>query len=250
MNEFNITAEKRKGAARDIRAEGKIPAEIYGKNFKNIHLALESNAFNRVYKEAGSSNLVDLEIGDQSSKVLIHSVQIHPLTGKIMHIDFLKIDMKQKIKTEIPLEFVGETHLVVEQEGSLITNKDSLQVECLPTDLIDHIKVNVAVLQEFDQNIKVSNIEVPAGITVLDDPEEVVALVQPPRSEEELAALEKEVVEDVEKVEVEEKGKEEEVTEGEEGAEGAEKPAEGEKEAEKPVEQTPTETEGRGKKEE
>jgi len=239
MTDFKVDAEKREKSTKEIRKENLIPAVVYGKNFKNVNLALNEIAFNRIYKEAGSSNLIDLNLGQENIKVLVHDIQRHPVTDQILHVDFLKIDMKEKIKTEIPLEFVGETALVIEQEGSLITNKDSVEAECLPNDLVDHIKVDISVLTEFDQNIKVSDIRAPQGIEILDDPEEVVVLVQPPRSDEELEALEEEVVENVEAVEVEEKGKEEEVAEGEEGAEAGEKPEEAAAES-KPDTETPT----------
>lgn len=220
MTDFTFEADKVDSKAKDLRNQGKIPAIIYGKSFDNQKLAVDETKFNRLFKDAGSSNLVDLKVGGDSEKVLIHDVQFHPLSGKILHVDFLKINMKEKITTEIPLEIVGETPLVIEQEGSLITNKDAVEVECLPNDLVDHIKVDISVLTDFDQNIKVSDIKVPSGIEILDDPEEVIVLVQPPRSDEELEALEEAVVEDVEAVEVEQKG--EEAAEGEEGAEGAE----------------------------
>lgn len=217
MTEFKVDAKLREVSAKRARNSYLIPAVIYGKNFKNINLVLDQVLFNRVYKDAGSSNLIDLYYGEESAKVLVQDTQLNPMTGAILHVDFLKIDMKEKIKTEIPLEFAGETILVIEKEGSLITNKDALQVECLPNDLVDHIKVDVSILTEFDQNIKVSDIKAPQGVEILDDPEEVIALVQPPRSDEELEELAEEVVEDVSKVEVEEKGKEEESVEGEKG---------------------------------
>jgi len=246
MTDFTFEAEKvdAKAKAKELRDQNKIPAIVYGKNFDNQKLALDQTNFNRLYKDAGSSNLIDLTIGADSAKVLIHDIQLHPINGKIMHVDFLKIDMKEKIKTEIPLEIVGETALVIEQEGSLITSKDAVTVECLPNDLVDHIKVDVSALTEFDQNIKVSDLKVPQGIEILDDPEEVIVLVQPPRSDEELEALEEAVVEDVEAVEVEQKG--EEAAEGEEGAEPAkdgEKADKGEevKPAEAPVQEKKTE---------
>lgn len=235
MTDFKVIADKREKRTKELRNNHKIPAVVYGKNFNNINVALDEIAFNRTYKDAGSSNLIDLEYGAEPVKVLVQDAQLDPISGKIIHVDFLKIDMKEKIKTEIPLEIVGETPLIIEQEGSLITNKDAVQVECLPNDLVDHIRVDISVLTDFDQNIKISDIQAPHGVEILDDPEEVVVLVQPPRSDEELEALEEEVVEDVEGVEVEEKGKEE-VVEGEEGvsAEGGEVPAKTD-EAEKPA---------------
>ena len=213
MTDYKFKAAKRDKKASELRQSGMIPAVIYGKKFENTTLQVDLKEFSLLYREAGSSNLVDLSFGDKSVKSLIHDVQRHPMTNTIIHVDFLKIDMKEKLKTEIPFEFVGETSLVIDQEGSLITSKDTVEVECLPTDLVDHIDVDISVLTEFDMNIKVSDLRVPEGIEILDDPEEVIAIVQPPRSEEELEALDEDVVEDVDAVEVEQAG--EEAAEGE-----------------------------------
>jgi len=218
MTDFKFKAAKRDKPAKELRRLGLIPAVIYGKKFENESLVVDSLEFNKLYREAGSSNLVDLNIDGKSVKTLIHDIQRHPIHNAIVHIDFLKINMKEKITTEIPLEFVGETTLVIDQEGSLITNKDSIEVECLPSDLVDHIDVDVSALTDFDMNIKVSDLRIPEGMELLDDPEEVVALVQPPRSEEELEALDEAVVEDVEAVEVENAG--EAAVDGEESGEG------------------------------
>lgn len=218
MTDYSFEAKERKEELSKIREEGYIPAVVYGKGFENKNLMVDKVLFARLYKEAGGSNIVNLTIDNKNTeKVLIHDVQIDPVTDDILHIDFYKINMKQKIKAGIPLEYTGESVLVVEQEGSFISNKNEVEVECFPTDLVDHIDVDISALTDFEQNLKVADIKAPSGIEILDDPEEVIALVQPPRSEEELEALDEEVVEDIESVEVEEKGKEDE-----EGAEGAE----------------------------
>lgn len=217
MTDFKIKAQKRQHTARQSRKNGMVPAVIYGKKFNNEQLELDQIEFSRLFRDAGSSNLVDLLMDGKSVKTLIHEIQKDPYKNTIIHVDFLKIDMKEKIRTEIPLEFVGETDLMIQQEGSLITNKDSVEVECLPSDLVDHINVDISVLTDFDMNIKVEDLRVPAGIEILDDSEEVIALVQPPRSEEELAELDEEVVEDVEAIEVENAG--EAPAEGEESSE-------------------------------
>lgn len=216
MTDFKFKAEKRDKPAKELRRNGLIPAVIYGKKFDCADLQVDAKEFATLFRNAGSSNLVDLSLDGKSVKTLIHDVQRHPKNNSIIHIDFLKIDMKEKLRTEIPLEFVGETTLVIDQEGSLITNKDSVEVECLPSDLVDHIDVDISVLTDFDMNIKVEDLTVPAGIEILDDVEEVIAMVQPPRSEEELEALDEEVVVDVESVEVENAG--EPAAEGEETA--------------------------------
>lgn len=216
MTDFKFKATKREKTAKEIRRSGLIPAVIYGKKFENLNIEVDAKEFAHLYREAGSSNLVDLNIDGKAVKTLIQDIQKHPMTNLITHVDFLKIDMKEKIRTEIPLEFVGETTLVIDQEGSLITSKDSVEVECLPADLVDHINVDISGLTDFDMNIKVEDLKIPAGMEILDDPEEVIALVQPPRSEEELEALDEEVVEDVEAIEVENAG--EAPAEGEEAA--------------------------------
>jgi large subunit ribosomal protein L25 len=216
MTEFNFETTIRKDRARVVRKAGLIPGVIYGKGFSNSNLALEKIKFLRVLKDAGTSNLINLKIDNlEPVKVLVHDIAQHPVSGEIEHVDFFKVNMKEKIKTEIPLEFVGTSTLVIDQEGSQIINRDNIEVECLPADLVDHIEVDVSAIVDFEQNIKVGDLRVPESIEVISDPEEVVVLIQPPRSEEELEALDEEVVEDVETVEVEEKGKEEEV-EGEE----------------------------------
>lgn len=207
MTDYKFSAKKRERSAKECRRKGYIPAVLYGKKVDNINLELETIEFVRVFREAGTSNLIDIKLEDgKTVKTLIQDIQRHSMTGNISHIDFYKVDMKEKIKTEIPLEFVGENDLIIQQEGTLITNKDAVEVECLPSDLVDHIDVNIATITDWDSNIKVEDIQVPTGIEILDDTEEVVALIQPPRSEEELAALDEEVVEDLEAIEVENAG--------------------------------------------
>lgn len=214
MTEFKIEAKLREGKPNKARREGFVPAIIYGSNFENKKIALDKINFLRIFKEAGTSNLIDVTIdGEKELSTLVHEVQYDPIKNDILHVDFFKVNMKEKIHAEIPLEFIGDSPAVLNLEGSLITSKDSIEVECLPGDLVSEIQIDVSKLDDFEKNIKVTDIKVPKGIEIIDDPEEVVAYVQEPRSEEELEALETEVVEDVEAVEVEEKGADEEGTE-------------------------------------
>jgi len=227
--EFTLKSTSRifKKAAEE-RKNKKIPAIVYGSDFENKSISVDNLVFNKIFDQSGESSLINLKIDEQNPiKVLVHDTQIDPKTGVIIHIDFYKVNMKEKIKTAIPLEQIGESLAVFDLEGSLVTNKDEVEVECLPADLVREIQIDISVLKTFDDVIKVSDIKVPAGIEILDDPEEVCVLVQPPRSEEELAELEEKPEEDVESVEVE-----------------GEKPAEGEEVVEsenKDVESTPEE---------
>jgi large subunit ribosomal protein L25 len=133
--------------------------------------------------------------------------------------------MDEKIKTEIPLSFTGESEAVEQLEGSLVTNKDAIEVECLPTDLVSEIEVNISSLKTFEDTIKISDLKIPANIEILHDQDEIIALVEEPRSEEELAELEEKSAEEEEKEALEKMGAETEAEnrEAKEGEAGEEK---------------------------
>jgi len=227
MTEFTLQAEARNGNANKARQEGKVPGVIYGKNFDPISFMVPKIEFDRIFKEAGTSNLIDLNVNGQKVKVLIHDFQKDPVKNTIVHVDFLKVNMKEKIHAEIPIEFFGDSPAVMDMEGSLITPVDSIEVECLPADLPSEIKVDISILDDFEKNIKVEDLKLPQGVEILSDAEEILAFVQAPRSEEELADLEKKPEEDVSAIEVEHAG-EETAAEGEAGEGSA--PAEEKKE--------------------
>lgn len=191
-----ITGKK----VKQLREKGIIPAVLYGYDTKPENLMIDLKEFKHVFSEAGSSSVVDLKTDDKSViKVLIHEPQLHPVTDTPLHVDLYKINMKEKLTTEIPLEFVGESPAVKDLEGNLITNKDNVEVECLPSDLIPKIDVDISVLKTFDDLIHIKDLQVPETITILDDAEEIIAQVTPPRSEEELEKMEEEAVADAEK---------------------------------------------------
>lgn len=218
VEEYDLQANARGNEKpKHIRSDKKIPAVVYGNDFDNLSIAIDNLTFNKVFQDAGESALINLKIDDEPKfKVLVNDIQVNPVTGEITHVDFYKVNMKEKIRTAIPIVEVGESPAVIDLEGALINNRDEVEVECLPGDLIPEIEVDISVLATFDDVIKVSDLKVPAEIEILDDPEEVIFLIQPPRSEEELAELEEKPEEDVESVEVEG----EKPTEGEEGTEG------------------------------
>jgi large subunit ribosomal protein L25 len=211
VEEYKLKATKRgDDKAKKIRNDKKIPAVIYGSDFENLAISVDQLEFNKVFEEAGESSLINLNIDDNKmEKVLVQDTQKDPVTLNVTHVDFYKVNMKEKIKTAVPIVEVGDAPAIVDLEGTLVTNKDEVEVECLPADLIPEIEVDLSVLKTFDDTIHVSDLKVPAGIEILDDPEEVVFLIQPPRSDEELAELEEEVKEDVESVEVEGEKKDE-----------------------------------------
>lgn len=168
-----------------LRTSGHTPLVMYGHGTTPQSILAESKTLAHLWKEAGSSQLVDVTV-DQGKpvKVLFHAVQIHPVSGDLLHADLYQVKMTEKIETEIPLKFVGESPAVRDLEGILVTEKDALEIRCLPADLVPEFAVDLSVLKTFDDAIKVSDVPVPAAIEVLNDPDEMVALVTEAGEEE------------------------------------------------------------------
>lgn len=188
---YELQAEERKltgKKVKQLRQNGLMPAVVYGASINPQPLSINYKTFKKIYDEAGNTALIDLKFGNQSVKVLVQDVAVTPLHGDIIHADLFAVNLKEKVETEIPLKFINESEAVVELEGSLVTNKTEVTVEALPTDLIPEIEVDLSALKTFDDQIKISDLKVPSIITIITDPEEVVAFVEEPMSEEELEA--------------------------------------------------------------
>lgn len=182
-----------------LRKQGFIPAVVYGHNKKTEHLAVLLSAFEKVFRKAGESTLVNLVIDGQSKNVIIHDTQRHYLTGKFEHADFYEVSMTEKLKATVALEFTGVSKAVKENGGILVTVLDEVEVECLPVDLPHNIVVDISVLNTFEDAVHVSDLKVDKKVEILTDKNEVVVKVSPPREVE--AELSAPVVEDVSKVE-------------------------------------------------
>lgn len=172
-----------------LRAQGELPVVLYGKEIKPLNLTINQKEFEKISKTAGTSTLVNLAVENEKPvKVLIQDIQFDPVKDNIIHADLYQVKMTEKLQTEIPLKFIGESLAVKDLQGNLITNREALEVECLPDDLVSEIEVDITKLATFDDMIHVKDILVPEKISVLTDPEEVVALVEAPKTEEELEA--------------------------------------------------------------
>lgn len=217
MSVFTLAAHLRTETGRKtnaLREEGKVPAVVYGAGTDPKMLTIDRNQFVKTYKDAGESSIVELAVdGAAPLHVLIQDYQLDPIRGEVTHVDFRSVDMSKEIEAEVELEFVGESMAVKALGGTLVTQKDSVAVRCLPLKLVRNITVDISSLKTFDDVIRVEDIAAPEGITILDDGQITVAAVNAPRSEEEMAALDKAVEMDVSQVAVEKKAKEEEAAE-------------------------------------
>lgn len=237
---LTLPAEKRSiigKANKQLRRAGSLPAVLYGHGVQAMSVQVPYNSFERIFRDAGESTIVELLLDGASTPVLIQDVQIHPTSGQYLHADFHTIRMDEKITTDTELRFIGEAPAVTTLGGSLFHGLSTVKIECLPKDLPSHLTIDVSGLKEFTDHIAVTDIPVPNGVRILDAPDSIVASVTPPRSEEELAALEEKPAEDIEAVEVEKKGKKEE-----EGAEpgAAAAPDTGKAETPAPVSNAPS----------
>lgn len=221
-----ISAQKRTELADDVRAEGKIPAVLYGPGVEPVSVSVPYTEFEKLYAVAGESTLVDFSIdGGKSAKVLIQAVQYNPLNRKVSHIDFRQIRMDKEIETAVELVFVGVAPAIKELGGTLSTPMSEINIKCLPDKLLSSFDVDLSILKTFDDAIYVKDLKLPEGITSMDNPDGLVAKVSPSMTEDDIKAMEEANAApvDLSKIEIsEERGKKEEET----PAEGEEKKAE------------------------
>ncbi|PIZ94654.1 MAG: 50S ribosomal protein L25 [Candidatus Magasanikbacteria bacterium CG_4_10_14_0_2_um_filter_37_12] len=228
---ISITAKKREpGNASEDRAASLIPGVLYGPEIKPISVSLDYNTFDKLYNEAGEATLIDFFIEGEKdpTKVLIQDVERDPIKQIFTHIDFRQIKMGEEMTATVPLNFIGEPEAVKILGGTLITSLDTVDVRCLPNDLVSHIDVDLTVLKTFEDFISVSGLKLPAGITVDDSLEALVVKVIPPMTDDQFKALDESQVGDVSTVAVDGEKKD-----GEETAEGAEAVDEKKKEEKK-----------------
>jgi large subunit ribosomal protein L25 len=200
-----------------------LPCVLYGNKIDSLILWVKKKDFRNIYEQAGESTIIKLKLADGDERnVIIKEVQRDILTNMPIHTDFYQVRMDEEIEAEIELIFIDESPAVKELGGVLVKNMDEISVKCLPGDLPPKIEVDISQLKTFDDYIYIKDLPISDKVEVLDDVETVVAMVSPPRTEEELAELENEVKEDVTKVEgvVKEEesaeGKEDEKKEGKE----------------------------------
>jgi len=159
---------------------------VYGHNVDSVTVAVDGREFLKAFQKVGRNQLVDLQIGEEPvRKALIREVQRNPRDGGLLHVDFYQVNLKEKIESDVPLEFEGEVELVVKGEADLQHGLHAIKVECLPTDLPPVIVVDISGLKEIDDEIRVKDLKLPAGVEVLDEPEDLIVKVAAHREEAE-----------------------------------------------------------------
>ncbi|MEQ1500373.1 MAG: 50S ribosomal protein L25 [Parcubacteria group bacterium] len=203
-----LEAQKREKISNleSLRKEGKMPAVFYGKKTASTPISILQKDFLKVWRTAGESGVVTIKSPEGSFDTLIHSVDINPVTDIPRHVDFYVFEKGKKIDIDVPLEFVGVSPAVKDLGGTLVKALHDLKISADPQNIPHTIEVDISALVDFDSQIQASQIKLPAGVTLVELPHEVVAAVTKPReeTEEESAPV------DLSSIEVEKKGKKDE----------------------------------------
>lgn len=213
---LTLVVEKREDdgeSAAVIRRVGLIPAVVYGAHHSATAISVSAIAFEKVFKEAGEATIISLTGIGTPLPTLVHDVDYDPLTNHPRHIDFYAVTKGEKVEVAIPLTFIGESP-AVEAGANLVKVLHEVEVEADPMSLPHAIEVDLSVLAAIDDQIHAKDLTLPAGVTLITEPDEVVVLVQEVIVEKE----ETPVPADISSIEVEKKGK----PEAAEGAEASE----------------------------
>jgi large subunit ribosomal protein L25 len=173
-----------------LRGSGVVPGVLFGKTTGSIPVQLGAKELETLYRQAGRTSVVMVSVdGGQPTSAIIKGIQRNPLTGRAVHVDLFAVDLTHEMQAEVPLAFTGVAP-AVEQEGAILfTSLDHLKVRALPGNLPHEIAIDLAVLVDMEATIHVSDVTAGEGVTILNDPEELVAKVTPPRVEEEIAPV-------------------------------------------------------------
>lgn len=188
MPKTTLKAEKRTIEGRkvkNLRKSGILPGNVYGKKVKSESVQVVLKDFENIYKEVGETGLLTLNVEDKDKPVLIHNLQVHPISGEPLHVDFLQVDLKEKVEADIPVEISGESPAEKQGVGTVVQYINEIKVEALPTDLPEKFIVDVSNLSEVDQSITVADLSYDKSkVEIKTSPEEIVTKVEPPQKEE------------------------------------------------------------------
>ncbi|MFO7171311.1 MAG: 50S ribosomal protein L25 [Chloroflexota bacterium] len=191
---FTLSLEPRTVLGKKVKAlrrRGIMPATVYGRGVEPIAVQVDARVFNDLYRKAGRTSVVDLQIpGQRPLSAFIHMLQRHPVTREILHADFRVVDLRTELVVAVPVQVTGESPLVARGDAIINLVHSTLNVRALPTDVPSAITVDISGLDSFDKNIHVRDIELPEKVTIELDPDEMVVTLTAARvvAEEEAEA--------------------------------------------------------------
>lgn len=176
----SVTGKK----VKELRKSGRVPVHLYGRGIESQALQAEAHVLRRVLPQVGTNIPLSLELDAEGENIcFVREIQRHPVTEEVLHVDFLRVDVSRAIQAEVPISLSGSSPAVRELGGTLLQPLLSLLVEALPMDVPASLQVDVSQLDDFEKGIFVRDIELGPAVTLVSDPDEMVARVSPPRLE-------------------------------------------------------------------
>jgi len=195
MQELKARPRKELGKkTKALRRAGFLPAVLYGEGVPSQPVTVSYKDFAKAYRETGETTLLKLGLGGKPFNVLIYDIKKDALSGNPLHADFYAVRMDKEIKTKIPIEFFGESPAVKNEGGILVKVLQEMEIEVLPQDLPRGLKVDLTSLSAIGTRLSIKDILLPKGVRVTADPEEIIVLVEAPRSEKEIESLKEKTV--------------------------------------------------------
>ncbi len=169
-----------------LRRAGQLPAVIYGRHLEPISISLEAHSTGLIMNKLTSSTLVTIELDGKEYPTLVRERQRNYIKGNLTHVDFLAVDLKEKIRATVGVHFVGISPAVKDYNGVLVKNLEKLEVECLPTDLPERVTVDISILKQIGDGIRVRDVDAALSdkVIVLNDQDEMIAVVTAEKVEE------------------------------------------------------------------
>lgn len=192
MESLKLNASRRTVTGKQVkglRRQGIIPGIIYGYGIEPIAVQFAEREIARSIRSAGSSTTVMVTVEGQAQPLLtiFRDVQYDPIRREVIHLDLQALDINETVRVPVSVVLTGESPAVVDFGGVLIHVLNEVEVEALPTALVPAIEVDISGIKEFGQSITVGDIELPEGITILNDAQDTVVIVNAPEAEEEVA---------------------------------------------------------------
>ncbi|MGE5250307.1 MAG: 50S ribosomal protein L25 [Bacteroidota bacterium] len=215
MEKVILKASKRDVTGKQVKAlrrSGLLPAVVYGRHVEPLTISLDAHDASLLLSRLTSSSLVTIELDGTEYPALVREKQRNFVKGTLLHVDFLAVNLSEKIRTNVRVEITGTSPAVKDFNAVLVTNITTIEVECLPSDLPERFTVDISPLKEVGDGIRVGDLAVPEDVRILTDPDEMIVVTTFAKAEEEVAPAAEAAA--AEEPEVIEKGKKEE--EGEE----------------------------------
>ena len=162
-----------------LRRQGITPAHLFGPGIASEAIQVETGALQQILAEAGHTKLVNLRVGKEKKPrtVMVREIQFNNRNNSLIHVDFYQVDLTEKTRVEVPVRLTGESSIAKMKGNTLVQELNEVTVECLPAGIPEAIEVDISSLQTTDDMIRIKDITLPADVTVVNDPDVVVARI-------------------------------------------------------------------------